>query len=61
MIAQRWPIVPVSMQMHGRKTRNDVQAKPETGNPPDPSGSIRKMKSASLKSETPHEIGGQHL
>ena len=33
--------------------------KPATGNPPDPSGSTPKKKSAPPKSETPHEIGGQ--
>ena len=31
------------------------------GNPTDPFGSIPKTKSALLKPETPHEIGGQLL
>lgn len=35
------------------------QVKPETGNPPCPSGSTLKQKSATLKSETLHETGGQ--
>ena len=35
--------------------------KPGTGNPPCLSGSTPKTKSAPLKSETPHEIGGQLL
>ena len=61
MTAQRWQTEPFSMQMHVRKNQNAGQAKPATGNPPDPSGSTQKPKSASLKSETPHEIGGQHL
>lgn len=61
MTAQRWQTEPFSMQMHVRKNRNAGQAKPATGKPPDPSGSTQKPKSASLKSETPHEIGGQHL
>jgi hypothetical protein len=59
MIVQRWPIAPVSIQMLGHKTRNAGQAKPETGNLLAPSGSIQKPKSASLKSETLREIGGQ--
>jgi len=61
MIVQRWQTAPVSMQMHVHKTRNAGQAKPVTGNLPDPSGSTPKPKSAPLKSETPHEIGGQLL
>jgi hypothetical protein len=47
------------MQMRVRKTQNAGQAKPETGNLPDQSGSTPKTKSASLKLETLHEIGGQ--
>ena len=61
MTAHRWQTAPCSMQMRVRKTRNAGQAKPATGNPPDPSGSTPKPKSAPLKSETPHEIGGQLL
>jgi len=61
MTAQRWQTAPRSMQMRVRKTRNAGQAKPAIGNPPDPSGSTPKTKSAPLKSETPHEIGGQHV
>ena len=57
--AQRSPTVPVSMKMHGRKTRNAGQVKLATGNPPDLSGSTWNAKPAPLKSETPHEIGGQ--
>ena len=37
------------------------QAKPATGNQPDPSGSTQNAKPAPLKSETPHEIAGQLL
>ena len=48
-----------SMPMHVRKIRNAGQAKPATGNPQDPYGSIPNTKSAPLKSKTPHEIGGQ--
>lgn len=54
MILQPWPVVPVSMQMHGRKIHNTGQAISETGNPPDQSGLTQKP-----KSETLHEIGGQ--
>ncbi|PXW66203.1 hypothetical protein C7964_1114 [Loktanella sp. PT4BL] len=35
------------------------QVKTETGNPLDPSGLTQKPKSALLKSEMRHEIGGQ--
>lgn len=56
---KRSPAAPVSMQMPVRKIRNDGQAKPATGNPPDPSGSIQKPKLAPLKSETLHVVGGQ--
>jgi hypothetical protein len=38
MIAQRSQIVPISMQLLARKTRNAGQEKLETGNPQDPSG-----------------------
>ena len=61
MIVQRWPTAPCSMQIYAHKIRNAGQAKPETGNLPDPSGSTQKAKSALLKSEAPHEIGGQLL
>ena len=47
------------MRLRVRKTRNVGQAKPATGNPMDPSGSIQKTKLATLKSETLHENGGQ--
>jgi hypothetical protein len=47
------------MQMLVRKIRNAGQENPETGNPLGPSGSTQKPKSTPLKSETPHEIGGQ--
>jgi hypothetical protein len=47
------------MQLLGRKTRSSGQEKLETGNLPDQSGSIPKKKSASLKIEMLHEIGGQ--
>jgi putative transposase len=43
------------------KTQAAGQEKPATGNPPDPSGLTPKPKSAPLKSETPHETGGQHV
>lgn len=56
MIAQHSP---APRQMLARKTRNAGQVKPETGKPPDPSGSTQNPKPAPLKSETPHEIGGQ--
>jgi len=59
MTAQRWQTAPCSMQTRVRKTRNAGQAKPATGNPPDPFGLTPRPKSAPLKSETPHEIGGQ--
>jgi len=49
------------MQMHVRKNRNAGQEKTATSNSPDPYGSTQKPKPAHLKSETPHEIGGQHL
>lgn len=52
---------PVSMQRRAHETRNAGQAKPATGNLPGPSGSTPKPKPAPLKSETPHEIGGQLL
>jgi hypothetical protein len=45
--------------MRVRKTQAAGQAKSATGNPPDPSGLTPKTKSAPLKSETLHEIGGQ--
>ena len=41
------------------QNQNAGQEKPATGNPPDPSGATRSAKPAPLKSETPHEIGGQ--
>ena len=50
---------PCSMQMQVRNTQAAGQEKPATGNPPDPSGLTPKPKSAPLKSETPHEIGGK--
>ncbi len=50
---------PLSLPLPGRKIHNAGQAKPETGNPPDQSGLTQKPKSAPLKSETLHEIGGQ--
>jgi len=56
MMVRRWQTAPYSMQMRGCETRDDGQAKPETCNPPDPSGSAQKPKSAPL-----HEIGGQLL
>ena len=43
------------------RTLNAGQAKHATNSPPDRSGSTPKTKSAPLKSETPHEIGGQLL
>jgi hypothetical protein len=58
VIARRSQTTQVSMQTHARKTRNAGQAKPATANPPDPSGLTQKPKSAPLKSDTPHEIGG---
>ncbi len=59
--APRSQIAPISMRMPARRIRNAGQAKPATGNPPDLSGSTRNAKPASLKSETPHDIGGQPL
>ena len=50
--------VPVSIPMHAHKTRDAGQAKPATGNRLGPSGSTPTTKPASLKSETPDEIGG---
>jgi len=41
------------------KYRPERPAKPATGNPPDPSGSIPKTKPACFDSETQHESGGQ--
>jgi hypothetical protein len=61
MIARGLQTAPVSMQTHARKDQSAGQAEPATGNLRDPSGSTPKMKAAPLKSETPHEIGGQLL
>jgi hypothetical protein len=38
MITQRWQTMPCFMQMRAHETYNAGQAKPATGNPPDPSG-----------------------
>ena len=59
MIMQRSQIAPTSMQLLVRITHSDGQSKHETGNPQGPFGSTLKTKPASLKSETPHEIGEQ--
>jgi len=59
-----WTNAPVSGQMPGRKIRTGVlnwSGKPAPGKPPDPSFATPKPKSAPLKSETPHDIGGHLL
>ena len=61
MTMLRWPIALCFMQKLVRRNRNAGHVKPATGNPPGPSGSILDAKPAPLKSETPHEIGGQLL
>lgn len=59
--APRSQVVPCSIQMPVRKTRNAGQEKLATGDQPGRSGSTQTPKTAPLKSETPHETSGQLL